>query len=349
MRRKDKQLLAFVKKKKKKLPFQGKVLGGTARSRPDRAVSKRGAYRHGGKVAAKADADLINPSTPNAPAGGRVAQKFQDGGMLSIGPGDVTTRAAPPLTRGLFKRGGAVKKRQIGGDIGGSMLPEVQAVRAAARPAAAGYVPPTQEFYQNWMQQGGPQARIAAARAAMPTSYPTQLPSQAPPPGAPLPARGVLKRGGAVKRQVGGVLPQSMLPRRAPRPVVPARTDLGVTWGRRGPLGPPSREKGGPVKHQDGGDIKDQENQTNDDEQEDVTEYKRGGVLSAKQRQALPSSSFALPGKGKGPKGAGAGSYPIPDPAHARNALARVSQHGTSEQKAKVRAAVHRKYPSIGK
>ena len=36
-------------------------------------------------------------------------------------------------------------------------------------------------------------------------------------------------------------------------------------------------------------------------------------------------------------------------PAHAQNALARVSQHGTSAEKAKVRAAVHRKYPSMGK
>ena len=74
-----------------------------------------------------------------------------------------------------------------------------------------------------------------------------------------------------------------------------------------------------------------------------------GNVLSAKQRQALPRSSFALPGKGTGPKGAGPGSYPIPDKSHARNALARVSQHGTPEEKARVRAAVHRKFPSIGR
>jgi hypothetical protein len=72
-------------------------------------------------------------------------------------------------------------------------------------------------------------------------------------------------------------------------------------------------------------------------------------ILTATARKALPARSFALPGKGKGPQGKGAGSYPIPDPSHARNALARVSQHGTSEEKAKVRAAVHRKFPSIGK
>ena len=78
--------------------------------------------------------------------------------------------------------------------------------------------------------------------------------------------------------------------------------------------------------------------------------YKKGSgnVLSAKQRQALPRSSFALPGKGKGPKGAGAGSYPIPDISHARNALARVSQHGSPAEKATVRRKVHAKFPQIG-
>jgi len=70
--------------------------------------------------------------------------------------------------------------------------------------------------------------------------------------------------------------------------------------------------------------------------------------LSAAARQALPSSDFALPGKGEGPKGAGAGSYPIPDRSHARNALARVSQFGSEDQKARVRAKVRRKFPGIG-
>ena len=37
------------------------------------------------------------------------------------------------------------------------------------------------------------------------------------------------------------------------------------------------------------------------------------------------------------------------DASHARNALARVSQHGTAEEKATVRAKVHAKYPGIGK
>ena len=79
------------------------------------------------------------------------------------------------------------------------------------------------------------------------------------------------------------------------------------------------------------------------------TNYKRGGHLSAASRKALPSTSFALPGQGKGPQGKGSGSYPIPDASHARNALARVSQHGNPSQQSKVRAAVHRKFPGIGK
>ena len=70
--------------------------------------------------------------------------------------------------------------------------------------------------------------------------------------------------------------------------------------------------------------------------------------LSAWKRKKLPSSEFALPGKGEGPSGKGSGSYPIPDASHARNALARVSQHGTSAEKAAVRAKVHARFPAIG-
>jgi hypothetical protein len=71
--------------------------------------------------------------------------------------------------------------------------------------------------------------------------------------------------------------------------------------------------------------------------------------LTTAARSKLPAKSFALPGKGKGPKGKGAGSYPIPDRSHAANALSRVSQHGSSTEKAAVRAKVRAKYPSMGK
>ena len=62
------------------------------------------------------------------------------------------------------------------------------------------------------------------------------------------------------------------------------------------------------------------------------------GPLSAKRRNALPKKSFAGPDR----------SYPINDPNHARNALARVANKSPA-MKARVRAAVHRKYPGIGK
>jgi len=70
--------------------------------------------------------------------------------------------------------------------------------------------------------------------------------------------------------------------------------------------------------------------------------------LSSSKRQSLPKSSFALPGKGEGKSGKGAGSYPINDEAHARNALARVAQHGTPSEQKQVKAAVARKFPKIG-
>ena len=62
--------------------------------------------------------------------------------------------------------------------------------------------------------------------------------------------------------------------------------------------------------------------------------------LSGKERKKLSKKSFALPGKRK---------YPIPDKAHARNALARVAQNGTKEEQQKVRAAVQKRFPGIGK
>jgi hypothetical protein len=60
--------------------------------------------------------------------------------------------------------------------------------------------------------------------------------------------------------------------------------------------------------------------------------------LTYKGRKQLPSSSFAEPGARK---------YPIEDASHARNALARVSQHGSPAEKARIRAAVKRKFPKI--
>ena len=70
-------------------------------------------------------------------------------------------------------------------------------------------------------------------------------------------------------------------------------------------------------------------------------------AITAKQRRALPSKDFALPGKGTGPQGKGPGSYPIDTPGRARNALARGAQHASPAQQKTIKAAVKRKYPNI--
>ena len=57
-------------------------------------------------------------------------------------------------------------------------------------------------------------------------------------------------------------------------------------------------------------------------------------------RKKLKKSTFALPDQEK---------YPIPDIEHARNALARVAQHGSQAERKQVRAAVEKKYPSLKK
>ncbi len=59
--------------------------------------------------------------------------------------------------------------------------------------------------------------------------------------------------------------------------------------------------------------------------------------LTAATRNALPTSTFAGPDR----------SFPINDKSHARNALSRVANKSPA-LKAKVRAAVKRKFPSIG-
>lgn len=73
------------------------------------------------------------------------------------------------------------------------------------------------------------------------------------------------------------------------------------------------------------------------------------GMFSYAQRKKIPKKDFALPGKKNAENPAGKGGYPIPDASHARNALARVSQHGSPAQKAEVRAKVKAKFPEIGK
>lgn len=61
-------------------------------------------------------------------------------------------------------------------------------------------------------------------------------------------------------------------------------------------------------------------------------------ALTTKQRNALPTSSFAMPDKR---------AYPIQDESHARNALARVSQYGNPKEKSVVRKAVKSKWGDL--
>ena len=61
--------------------------------------------------------------------------------------------------------------------------------------------------------------------------------------------------------------------------------------------------------------------------------------LTAAKRKKLPKGDFALPGRR---------GYPIEDASHARNALARVAQHGSSAEKSEVRRKVREKFPEIG-
>jgi len=69
--------------------------------------------------------------------------------------------------------------------------------------------------------------------------------------------------------------------------------------------------------------------------------------LSAAKRRSMPSSEFALPGKGEGPGGKGAGAYPIDTAARARNALARGAQHASPGELATIKRKVKSRYPGI--
>lgn len=69
--------------------------------------------------------------------------------------------------------------------------------------------------------------------------------------------------------------------------------------------------------------------------------HEGGGKLTAKARKAIPKSQFAVPSKAPA-----SGSYPIENPSHARNALARSSGKPVAAQ---VRRAVARRYPGMVK
>lgn len=67
---------------------------------------------------------------------------------------------------------------------------------------------------------------------------------------------------------------------------------------------------------------------------------------AARKRMAKKTPSrFVYPPTKANPQG----RYPIYDLPHARAALQRVSQHGSSSEQTKVKAAVYRKFPALKK
>lgn len=71
---------------------------------------------------------------------------------------------------------------------------------------------------------------------------------------------------------------------------------------------------------------------------------KTAADLTAASRDRIKPANFAIPAK---KSDTGEGKYPIHDLPHARNALARVDQHGNPSEKAKVYAAIVSKYPEL--
>jgi hypothetical protein len=61
--------------------------------------------------------------------------------------------------------------------------------------------------------------------------------------------------------------------------------------------------------------------------------------LTTKARNKLKSSTFAGPNR----------SYPIPDRSHGIFAEAMAAKHASPAERKKIDAAVHKKYPNLGK
>jgi len=85
---------------------------------------------------------------------------------------------------------------------------------------------------------------------------------------------------------------------------------------------------------------------------EKTVNEKRAAELSDAAREKIPASEFAVSKRlakksGDEVRAGEEGKYPIPDRAHARNALARVAQHGTPAEVAAVKAKVKKAFPDI--
>jgi hypothetical protein len=86
---------------------------------------------------------------------------------------------------------------------------------------------------------------------------------------------------------------------------------------------------------------------TDTDTEDEPEKRASGGHITTARRKALPSSDFALPGKGKGAGGKGPGSYPVDTPGRARSALSRGAANASPAELATIKRKVKAKYPSI--
>ena len=71
-----------------------------------------------------------------------------------------------------------------------------------------------------------------------------------------------------------------------------------------------------------------------------LTKELKMSELTSEQRKRLSRSAFVFPERR---------AYPIHDIAHARNALARVAQHGSPYEQRAVKRAVYKRYPELRK
>jgi len=151
------------------------------------------------------------------------------------------------------------------------------------------------------------------------------------------------------KRKRGGRIKHSKVTGGPGRRRPDRRAVGGGTGFEKGPLkgdAPPSGEVEQRFKRQVGGAVEPKKRSY--DTLKAAGGMAAGGHITTAQRKALPSSDFALPGKGKGAGGKGPGSYPIDTPNRARNALARGAQHASPGELATIKRKVHAKYPGIG-
>jgi len=258
--------------------------------------------------------------------GGHVAKREAGGGMNDAMSAATPARAA--VARDADDLGGNYREENIGrpGRPGAAYQPPPPAPRPVARPvarSAPGMLPRSAQDIDEELARSAPGMLPRSAQ---------DIDEDVAPIVSPRPEMGGPARAMADQGPAGRVLTMDHY---VPSDSNRARARLGLSPYDAVIGG--GRKRGGHVAHKD--EREDRAMVKRMVKPEALTGRKHGGHLTAAQRHKLPAKDFALPGE----------RYPIEDKNHARNALARVSQHGSSEEKARVRAAVHRKYPEIGK